>query len=186
VKLEMHQNSLFAVLLRSPWWVSLLVAIGLAAVLRMFLPLEFALFGGLPFAAIAAVAGWRQLKRPGPKRIAATLARARALSADAFCAALEEGFRRQGHGTRRGEGAADLVLTHKGIVSVVGCRRWKAARTGIEPLREFDAATSESGAHKRIYVAVGEVSDSARELAAKKGIRLVQAEELAGLLSALR
>jgi len=186
VKLEMHQNSLFAVLLRSPWWVSLLAAIGLAAVLRMFLPLEFALFGGLPFAAIAAVSGWRQLKRPGPKRIAQTIERARALSADAFCAALEEGFRRQGHGTRRGEGAADLVLTQKGIVTVVGCRRWKAARTGIEPLREFDAATSESGAHKRIYVAVGEVSDNARELAAKKGIRLVQAEELAGLLSSLR
>jgi len=178
----MHQNSLFAVLLRSPWWVSLLVAVGLAALLRMFLPLEFALFGGLPFLVIAAVSGWRQLRRPGPKRIAATLERARALSADAFCAALEEGFRRQGYGARRGDGAADLVLTQKGIVSVVGCRRWKAARTGIEPLREFDAATSESGAHKRIYVAVGEVSDNARAFAAKKAIRLVQEEELAGLL----
>jgi len=182
VKLELHQNSLFAILLRSPWWVSLLLAIGLAALLRTFLPLEFALFGALPFLVIAAVSGWRQLRRPGPKRIAATLERARALSADAFCAALEEGYRRQGYGTRRGEGAADLVLTHKGIVTVVGCKRWKAARTGIEPLREFDARTSESGAHKRIYVAAGEVSDSAREFAAKKVIRLVQEEELATLL----
>jgi restriction system protein len=182
MKLEMHQNSLFAVLLRSPWWVSLAVAIGLAAVLRLFLPLEFALFGGLPFLIIAGVSGWRELRRPGPKRIAATLERARALSADAFCAALEEGFKRQGFGTRRGEGAADLVLTHKGIVTVVGCRRWKAARTGTEPLREFDARTAESGAHKRVYVAVGEVSDSAREFAAKKSIRLLQEEELATLL----
>jgi restriction system protein len=182
MKFEMHQNSLFAVLLRSPWWVSLLAAIGIAAVMRIFLPLEFALFGGLPFAVIAAVALWRQLRRPSAKRIAATLERARALSADAFCAALEEGFRRQGYGTARGEGAADLVLTQKGLVTVVGCRRWKAARTGIDPLREFDAATSERGAHKRIYVAVGQVSDNAREFAAKKGIRLLQEEELAGLL----
>lgn len=183
MKLEMHQNSLFAVLLRSPWWVSLAVAVGIAAVMRIFLPLEFALFGGLPFAVIAGVAGWRQLRRPGPKKIAATLERARTLPADAFCAALEQAFRREGYGVTRGEGAADLVLTQKGIVTVVGCRRWKAARTGIEPLREFEAKTSERGAHKRIYVAVGEVSDNAREFAAKKGIRLVQEEELALLLA---
>jgi restriction system protein len=182
MKLELHENSLFAILLRSPWWVSGLAAIGLAALLRVFLPLEFALFGALPFVVIATVAGWRQLRRPGPKRIAATLERARALSAEAFCAALEEGFRRQGYGTRRGEGAADLVLTKNGIVTVVGCRRWKAARTGVEPLREFDARTLESGAHKRIYVAVGEVSDTARAFAAQKAIRLVQEEELTGLL----
>ena len=74
------------------------------------------------------------------------------------------------------------MITHKGIVTVVGCRRWKAARTGIEPLREFDAATAERGAHKRMYVAVGEVSDNARTFAAQKGIALVQEEELAGLL----
>jgi restriction system protein len=181
-KFEMHKDSLFAVLLRSPWWVSLLVAIALAAGLRLFLSLEFALFGGLPFAVIACVALWRQLRRPGAKRIAATLERARALSADEFRAALEEGFRRQGYATTRGEGAADLVLTQKGIVTVVGCRRWKAARTGIEPLRAFDAATSERSAHKRLYVAVGEVTDNAKEFAAKKGIGLVQEEELVGLL----
>jgi restriction system protein len=182
MKWEMHENSLFAVLLRSPWWVSLLAAIALAAALRVFLPLEYALFGGLPFAVIACVAGWRQFKRPGAKRVAATLERARALSGDAFRAELEEGFRRQGYSAKRGEGAADLVITQRGIVTVVGCRRWKAARTGIEPLREFDAATSEHGAHKRLYVAVGEVTDPARAFAAKKGIALVQEEELVRLL----
>jgi restriction system protein len=180
--LKMHENSLFAVLLRSPWWVSLLAAAGIAGVMRIFMAIEYALFGGLPFAVIGCVALWRQLKRPGPARIAATLARARALSADAFCAALGEGFRRQGYGVSRGEGAADLVITHKGIVTVVGCRRWKAARTGIEPLREFHAATAKRGAQKRMYVAVGEVSDNARTFAAQKGIALVQEEELAGLL----
>jgi restriction system protein len=68
-------------------------------------------------------------------------------------------------------------------VTLVGCRRWKAARTGIEPLREFDAATSEQGAHKRLYVAVGEVTDTARAFATKKGIGLVGEEELATLLA---
>jgi restriction system protein len=182
MKWEMHENSLFAVLLRSPWWVSLLIAIAIGAGLRVFLPIEFAVFGGLPFAVIACVAGWRQLKRPGAKRVAATLERARALSADAFRGALEEGFRRQGYVAKRGEGAADLVITQRGLVTVVGCRRWKAARTGIEPLREFDAATSEQGAHKRMYVAAGEVTETARAFAAKKGIGLIGEEELATLL----
>ena len=103
MKWEINENSLFAVLLRSPWWVSVLIAIAIAAALRIFLPLEFAIFGGLPFGVIACVAGWRQFKRPRAKRIAATLGRARALSGDAFRAALEEGYRRQGYSAKRGE-----------------------------------------------------------------------------------
>ena len=70
--LKLHENSLFAILLRSPWWISAMVGVGLAFVLRMFLPLEFALFGGLPFFIIAGVAGWRELKRPSGAKVAAT------------------------------------------------------------------------------------------------------------------
>ena len=180
--LKLHENSLFAVLLRSPWWISAMVGVGLAFVLRLFLPLEFALFGGLPFFIIAGVAGWRELKRPSGAKVAKTLEKARALSADAFCTALEEGYRKQGYGARRGEGAADLLVTRGGIVTAVGCRRWKAARTGVEPLREFEAATRDTGAHKRVYVATGEVSEAAREFAAKNGVALLQEEELVGLL----
>ena len=53
MKWEINENSLFVVLLRSPWWVSVLIAIAIAAALRIFLPLEFAIFGGLPFGVIA-------------------------------------------------------------------------------------------------------------------------------------
>ena len=186
MKWQLHENSLFAVLLRSPWWVSLLIAAALAALLRIFLPIEFAIFGGLPFAVISMVVLWRQIRRPSAKRIAKALENARALPANEFCAALEEGYRRRGFGVRRGEGAADLVLTHKGLVTLVGCRRWKAARTGIEPLREFDAATRERGAHARLYVAVGEVTDNARKFAEEKKIRLLEEADLVKLLGALR
>ena len=182
MKLEISENSLFSILLRSPWWVSVLVAIGLAAVLRFFLPIEFALFGGLPFLVIGAVAGWRQLRRPGPKRIAATLERARALPQEEFCAALAKGFERDGYGVARNEGGADLRITRKGVVTLVACRRWKAVRTGADPLREFDAATRKDGAHGRMYVAVGEVTDTARSFAREKNIQLLDREDLARLL----
>ena len=155
MKWELHENSLFAVLLRSPWWVSLLIAAALAALLRLFLPIEFAIFGGLPFLIISLVVLWRQIRRPSAKLIDKALENARALPANEFCAALEEGYRRRGYGVQRGQGAADLMLTHKGVVTLVGCRRWKAARTGIEPLSEFDASTSEQGAQQSLYCAVG-------------------------------
>ena len=82
MKWELHENSLFAVLLRSPWWLSLLIAAALAALLRLFLPIEFAIFGGLPFLIISLVVLWRQIRRPSAKRIAKALENARALPAN--------------------------------------------------------------------------------------------------------
>ena len=58
----------------------------------------------------------------------------------------------------------------------------KATRTGVEPLREFDAATAGRGAFGRMYVAVGEVTENARAFAKEKAIRLLHDEELARLL----
>jgi restriction system protein len=166
--------------------VSLLVALGVFAATRLFLPVGFAVFAAAPFLGIGIYAAFQQLRRPSAKRIAKTLERARALPWDGFCSALEEGFKREGFTATRMDGGADLVLRHDGLVTLVACKRWKAMRTGIEPLREFDAATSERGAHSRMYIAVGEVTDNARAFAAEKKIRLVQDEELAKLLAGLR
>jgi restriction system protein len=184
MKLTLHPNSLFAILLRSRWWVSILLALGVFGALRIFFEPGIAVFAALPFAAIGTYAAWQQLKRPGAKRVAATLERARALPWDGFCAALEAGFRREGYGVSRN--GDELELTRAGRVTLVACKRWKAVRTGVEPLREFDAATRERGAQERVYVAAGEVTDTARAFAAQKQIRLLQEEELAKLLAGLR
>ena len=178
--LRLHENSLFAILLRQPWWVSALVGAAVFGLVRIWLFWGYALFAAAPFIAIALYVAYKELRRPSAQRIAATLARARALPWDEFCAALEAGFRREGYGvTRMGD---ELQLTRNGRVTLVACKRWKAVRTGIEPLREFGAASRERGAHERAYVAAGEVTDTARAFAAKEGIRLVQDEELARLL----
>jgi len=190
MKLELPRNSLFAILLRSRWWVSILAAAGMFALVRLWFAAPYAVAAALPLAVIGMYAAFQQLRRPGPARIAKTLERARALSWDEFCSALEEAFRREKFTVTRMDGrmdgAADLKLTHEGLVTLVACKRWKAMRTGIEPLREFDAASRERGAHARIYVAVGEVTDNARAFAEEKRIRLLQEEELAKLLARLR
>jgi restriction system protein len=183
MKLKLPPNSLFAILLRARWWVSLLAALGVFALVRLFLAAPYAVFAALPFAAIAIYAAFQQLRRPGERRIAATLEKARAMSSEGFATALEEGFRRGGYTVTRTGGAADLELTHEGRVTLVVYRRWKAVRTGIEPLREFEAGSRKREAFSRIYVASGEITDKARAFAAEKKIRLLDEEELASLLA---
>lgn len=178
------KDSLFDVLLRSPWWVSALVAIGIAAAMRLVVGDLYAVFGGLPFFVIAVYRGWRQLREPGAGRIAGTLERLRALPWEALAGALEEAFRRQGYEVKRLAGPqADFELVQGPRTTLVACKRWKATRTGIEPLRELEAAREAREAHECIYVAAGEVTEQARAFAAQKNIRLLQGAELAKLLA---
>jgi restriction system protein len=180
--LKLNKNSLFAVLLRSPWWASALVAVGLVAGLRLLIPTGYAVFAALPFAVIAAYVGWQQLRAPGAGRIAGTLERLRAMPWEDFSAAMEEAYRREGYTVKRLAVQADFELVQGARTTLVACKRWKATRTGIEPLRELEVIRGARGAHECIYVAAGEITGQAREFAAQKNIRLVQAAELAKLL----
>jgi len=187
--MKMHENSLFAVLLRSPWWISFAVA-GVAIALSRLLIVKFdihemySVFIGLPFLIIGSVAAWRQLRAPSAERVAATLESLRALSWEEFCAALEEAFRRDGYAVNRlNAPGADLELTKGPRVSIVSCKRWKVARAGVEPLRELEAARTARDAHECVFVAAGEVTDNARAYAAEKRIRLLHDAELASMLT---
>src|SRR4051812_28873468 len=111
MKLQMHSNSLFAVLLRSPWWVAGLVAVGAFGATRIFLPAEFAAFAAVPFAGIAAYVAGKQLRAPSSRHIDRTLERLQAMSWDEFSQALEEGFSRDGYTVKRlGSKGADFEL----------------------------------------------------------------------------
>ena len=71
MKLKIAPNSLFAVLLRSPWWASLGIAVALALLMRLLLPKEYAvagMLGAFPFVVIAAIAAWKQLRARPARR----------------------------------------------------------------------------------------------------------------------
>lgn len=159
---------------------------GIFALTRTILPDNFAFyafFTSLPFFLIGCYAGWRQLRAPSAERIAATLESLRALPWEEFSAALEDAFRRDGYGVSRlNVAGADLELTKAARVSLVGGKRWKVARAGIEPLKELDAARQSREAHECIYVTAGEITDNASAFAAGKNIRLMQGAELAKFL----
>lgn len=185
MQLKVAKNSIFAYLLRSPWWVSLFVALIVGAVARLFLAEIFgmaAISMALPFLLISGIAGWRQLQAPNTARIEATIAAASAMSWKEFSAAMQQGFERDGYAVKRINGAADFLVTKEGHRSLVCCKRWKAANHGVEPLRELQATREAQDAHGAIYVAVNDLTEDARNLAHNYGIELMQGADIMRLL----
>ena len=185
VKLKMNKNSLFAILMRSPWWVSVLAAFGVFAVTRLVLGSEYAFYSAaiaLPLAVIAVVAAWQQFRTPSGERVETALERLRALPWEGFAAALEEGFRGEGYTIRRLngsiEGAADFELEKAGRILLVAAKRWKASRTGVEPLRELQTAGATRESAECIFLSAAELSANARGFAAEKKIRIIEGLEL--------
>ncbi len=188
MKWEMHENSLFAILLRSAWWVSFAIGLAIAGVGATALPPTWRMVGvlsGLPFLVIGCIAAWRQFQAPSGKRVERTVEAVRGLAWQDFVAALEEGFRRDGYAVSRAGGGADLELRKEWRTLLVAAKRWKVARTGVEPLRELAAAREAQDAHECLYVATGEVTEQAQRYAAAHRIRFIGGAELARLLPAL-
>jgi len=185
----MAKNSLFAILLRSPWWISLLIAAALVVVAFAALPPAYApfpVFAAIPFLVIAAVAAWKQRGKPSQARVEDTAQALQALPWPAFADLLEAALRRDGCEVRRLNGnAADFEIARAGSGrALMTARRWKAAHTGVEPLQRLEAARADAGARESIYVALGAPSAAAREYATRHNIRFMDAEALTRLLPA--
>ena len=176
--IKMHENSLFAVLLRSQWWVSALVAVALTAGLRLVIPDVYAFFAGLPFAVIAVVVAWKQLRAPSEAKIAETIEVIRTMSWDEFARALEDAFRRDGYTVNRIGGHADLELVRGSRTTLVACKRWKAGRIGTDPLRDLEAMRKARDAYDCVYVATGEVTAQARTFARDHNMQILEGAEL--------
>jgi len=77
---------------------------------------------------------------------------------------------------------ADFEMRKAGRKTLVNAKRWKASRTGVEPLRELLTARDRREADEVVFIAAGQVSEQAARLIAEKRIRLMQGEDLARLL----
>jgi restriction system protein len=188
LKLKMAENSLFAILLRKPWWISLVIAALVALLARALLPTDLTvagMLGSFPFVVIAAMAAWRQRGLPNAAEREQMLQRLQAMGTRDFAATIEAAWRSQGFEVRPLKGSgADLLLEKGGERTLLSLRRWKAASTGVEPLRELQTAREQQQADAGIYLAGGEVSDKARSYAREAGLRLIEAGELLQLLYA--
>ena len=84
---------------------------------------------------------------------------------------------------RSNSAPADFRLAKGTRITLVSCKRWKAASHGIDALRDLVAAQEAQGAHQSIYISLGQVTDKARHFAQAQGIQLMSANDLAQLLS---
>lgn len=186
MKFRMAENSLFAVLLRKPWWVSLLVALGFVAVVQALLPPEYRLLGSMgafPFFVIAGIAFWKQLGAPSEGEVKTLLEGASKMGWPEFEQQLRAGFVRQGWHVETGKGGADLMLARSGhAVRLVSARRWKAARHGEDALQALDKAMQAQDVERGVYVALGDLSPQAARLAKARQIEVLHGDALARLL----
>ena len=186
MKLKMAKNSLFAILLRSPWWISFIVVAVFVVVSGALLPepyVGFGMMGAMPFVVIGFIASWRQWHAPSSVRVAEALGQAGAMSWRDFSNAVEQAYTHQGYAVMRvNAAAADFSLVKGGRTTLVSCKRWKAASHGVEALRDLASAKVAHGADQCTYISLGSVSDNARRFATAQGVVLVSGDELAQLM----
>lgn len=184
----MSPNSLFAILLRSPWWVSFALVGAIVLAAGAFLPAEYFIFGalgGFPIFVVGCITAWRQFRAPSSSKVDAMRAQVQTLPWKGFAALLTAHWQTKGFAVVPATHAgADLRLEQGGQATLVSARRWKAATHGLEPLRELHTAMQAAGVSQGIYVlGDGSLSDNARLFARDHGITLLQGDGLAGWLA---
>ena len=181
----MSERSIFAYLLRSPWWVSFVIAVVLGLAARVFLPDDYSQYAfalSIPFVFVGTVALWQQQNVPGRARIDATVEAVSAMSWREFSGLMEKAFLRDGFELKPAQGVADFVLVKAGRTILVSAKRWKAANHGFEPLRELKEACEAMEAQETLYVCVGQLSENAVRYARDNKVGVMQGAQLAKLL----
>jgi restriction system protein len=176
MKFKMAENSIFAILLRNPWWISFLIVIIFCLLCAALLPQNLVIFGmmgAFPFVITGAVALKRQWGKPSAAALEAELTRLSALNWRDFSAELEAKFAKQGFEvTRLNSGTADFKLEKQGGVTLVAAKRYKANTHGVEALQALVTQKEAQGADKVMYVCLSPVTAQAAKFAKEKGVVL--------------
>lgn len=190
MKFQMAKNSLFAILLRKPWWIAVSICVAMGAAGMALLPERFQLIGalsGLPFGVIGVIAAIRQRHLPSAARIEQTRQAVAGMAWPAFEALLVQAFERDGYSVQRSprNPAYDFELQRQGRRMLVSARRWKSARTGLETLRALQTARESADVADALVIALADLSDAAVPFATQHGITVWQAAEIAQALRGL-
>lgn len=187
MQLKMRENSIFAKLLRSPWWVSMLIGGVIALVASALFASKYAYWGlfiALPFFVIGLVRAYRQMQQPSQRAISMTEESIRGMSPREFSGILTSAYIENGYAVTPSKSkAADLKLENNGQVTLVSCRRVKAANSGIEPLRALVAAGENQEAAQLNYITIGNLSTEALDYASEHDIQILGLESLSAILA---
>lgn len=195
-----RKQNLIELTTRLPWWVSLLLGLGLYGFVAHLLPLSlsdpmqrlgpaFTMLGYVLASACAtgALLGLAiRAKQRWLYRSQRTLEQIRALSWADFEHLMAEAFRREGYAaslTESGaDGGVDIRLTKDGTLMLVQCKQWRRRRVGVGPIRELVGIVAAEGASGGIFVCSGSYTPDAEAFAARAGMRLIDERSLAEML----
>lgn len=182
----MAQQTLFAILSRQPWWVTLIVALGVFALARVVYE-PVAVFMAVPFVLLAIYIGIKQFRTGSSADAPERLAALREMSWEEFSTLVTDAYRREGYAVAPPEGAGyDFTLTKNGRTTLLQCRRWKVNQIGAGPVRELAAAVDKHDAYNGVCIAGNAFSQPARDLARTEPITLIAGLELAHLVQAVQ
>ena len=174
-----REGSLFAILSRMPFWVSLLIAGAIFAVMRNWLPDVLAAATTLPFIGVAVYAGYVQFKTPNATRVSERLDALRALAWPHFSSVIAESFRKEGFVVTPSKRAGvDFDMEQNGYATLLSCKRWKVAQAGIGPLRELVDAAKAADARGCCFVTAGTLTSTAQAFATENKIRIISGTDL--------
>jgi len=182
---KMAQGSLFAILLRSTWWYSILIGLVIIALCTAITDAQYLVLSttvGLPFLVIGGYAGFKQLQQPSKKRVLAVIEEAKKMQALAVAQKIATSYTSNGYelNTYQGNGAElELKRAHQKLL--VCTKRFKAANTGIDPLKSLVAVGETVDATGYLYVTLGDVTDAALDYAQQNRIEIVQSSRLVSL-----
>ena len=83
------------------------------------------------------------------------------------------------------DGGVDLRLSKDGLKTIVQCKHWKSSKVGVQVVREQFGIMTAEGAGESIVVTSGRFTREAETWASGKPIRLVDGEQLSGMLDLL-
>ncbi|NRA15913.1 MAG: restriction endonuclease [Oceanospirillaceae bacterium] len=182
---KMSKRSLFAILLRSKWWYSVLIGLFILAASLLITDAKYVILSisvTLPFFGIGGYAAFKQFQQPSEKRVLEVTQQAKKMPAGVIAQKIAANYINNGYESNAFKGnGADLELIQGSRKLLLCSKRFKAANTGIEPLKLFVAAGEKTAATGYLYVTLGEISATARDYAEKNHIEFIQANRLATL-----
>lgn len=176
---KLPPNSLFAILLRSPWWFSALLIVGFVLLSRLLLSDEYWKFGAVgafPFVITTVLALKRQLKAPKVSTINTQIEALRNMPWPQFSEKIVQSLTQQGYTIAKLQSAtgADFLISKQDQKIVLAAKRWKAANLGESELHQLNKAKQFHKADGAWYITVGNVSNKAVLFANKNQIELLQ------------
>jgi restriction system protein len=190
-------------LMKSPWWVSVVLGLLAFAGLRwglrawwgdnnVFQPFEtvaanFAPVAALIFGVMAALSFWLGKRRRLLINRQTSLESLRAVSWKDFEFLVAEAYRRQGYEVdfslgKGANGGVDLVLRKSGRIALVQCKQWKVFSVGGSVIREMFGIMTAEQADEAIIVTSGKFTGEAESFAQGKSIQLVDGPRLLDLV----